>query len=244
MQDGSISPVGKFFRSKWVWLIGAIDIIIIIIIVVVAISEAAKTATISFNITPIDATITVNGSGGYKNSGEALDSNNSSGEAYSFAPGTYEIQISHADLDTKTFIVDLEPNSNITITTFLSQDGHFSYYTLKDNYSSFYRLASMASAGNNQTTDHDASAEDFIDDFEKQYGLFTTELPIKYKKSEGFGRELQILMDVTIRADYSCDITLCLEALMVGTDSKDLVKSLLQEKGFNVEDYEINYTIF
>lgn len=241
MQDGSLSPVGKFFHNKWVWLVGAIDIIIIIIIIAISIDEAAKTATISFNIAPIDATITVNGSGGYKNSGEALDSNNNSGEVYSFRPGTYEIQISHADLDTKTFIVDLEPNSNITITTFLSKDGDFYYYTLKNNYGSFYRLASMASADDNQTTDHDTSAADFVADFKRNDELYHTQIPASYAERDKDGN---LEKYVSIIKSDNCAITLCLIATISNDSEKPLVESLLQGKGFNVEDFEIEYKYY
>lgn len=232
MQDGSLSPVGKFFHSKWVWLIGAIDIVIIIVVIIAVIINARKTNVIDFNVVPSDAQISVNGDTSFANG------------QYRLPPGEYAVEISHPGLASKTFLVDLEHQDMASITTFLSDDGNFDYYRLRDHFGDFTALSQIASAGYNQTTDGDTSAEAFINNYEEQYSLYSTELPIEYKKSEGFGRELQILADITIRADNSCNITLCVEALMVGTDSKDLVKALMQEKGFNLEDYEINYTTF
>lgn len=238
MQEGNISPIGKFLRNKWVWLTAAIDIIAIIVIVALYATKATATATISFNVAPVDATITINGSNDYKNNGQA----------YSIAPGTYEIQISHADLDTKTLTVNLEANHNTEIITFLSKDNGFYYYTLKDSMGSFYRLASIASADNNQTTDHDTSAETFIVDYQKQYKLYSTELPIDYTEriiSEERGRGVAYSLTIRQASDKKpCTLYLCIEAFMSLTDDKSLVESKLREKGFKVEEYEIIYKIY
>ncbi len=199
-----------------------------------SINKATETATINFNIVPADATVTINGSGDYKNNGPA----------YSFLPGTYEVQISHPDLDTKILTINLEPNSNLTVTTFLSKDNNFYYYTLYGNYGNFYKLASIASAQDNQTTDNDTSAETFISNYQQQYRLYKTELPIEYRESTGFGANLLILKNITIREGYNCAITLCVQALIVGTDSKEFINSLLEEKGFNIEDLEIEYKFY
>lgn len=234
MQDGSVSPIKSFFRNKWVWLVFIIDIAIVVFIASLSVNKATETATINFNIVPADVTITINGSDDYKNNGPA----------YSLSSGTYEIQISHPDLDSKTLTVNLEANRNLTITTFLSKDNDFYYYTLYGNYGNFYKLTDIASAQNNQTTDHDTSAETFIKNYQEQYNLYTTELPIEYRESSGQGKTLRILKNITIRAKYNCAITLCVEALAAGTDSKEFINSLLEEKGFNVKELEIEYKFY
>ena len=109
---------------------------------------------------------------------------------------------------------------------------------------SYKKLAEIASADNNLTTDHDTSAENFIQEFQDNYHMFTTQLPIEYQESEGYGSNLQILKNITIKANYNCEKTLCIQALVAGTDSKDFVSQLLQEKGFNTEDFEIEYKFY
>ena len=196
-----------------------------------SINKATETATINFNIVPADATVTINGSGDYKNNGPA----------YSFFPGTYEVQISHPDLDTKTLTINLEPNSNLTVTTFLSKDNNFYYYTLYGNYGNFYKLASIASAQDNQTTDNDTSAETFIKKYQEQYDLYTTELPVTYSEFTSKG---SLSKYITVRKGYNCKRTLCLSATIFDENDKEKVAELLRTKKFNVEDFEIEYNIY
>ena len=62
--------------------------------------------------------------------------------------------------------------------------------------------------------------------------------------SEGYGADLQILENITIKANYNCNLTLCVQALIVVTENKDLIKSLMEEKGLNAEDFEIEYKFY
>ena len=185
-------------------------------------------AYISFNVAPVDAKITINGSGDYKNDGQA----------YSLTPGTYEVRISHAELDAKTFVVNLESEYNTVITTFLSKDGDFYFYTLKNNYGSFYKLASIASVEDNQTTDNDTSAEEFIARFQRDNYLYSTQLPATYSE---YNDEGKLTKYISVRKSYNCLVTLCLEAIIPNEEDKKIAESLLQGKGFNLEDFEIEY---
>ena len=236
-----MSPIGSFFRNKWVRIILTVDILAIILIIAFSINKATQTAVLNFNIAPVDVTITVNGSGSYENTGQPLENDKNSGRFYSFAPGTYEIQISHPDLDTKTFTIDLADNSSTTITTFLSKDGDFSFYTLKDNLSSFNRLASIASAGDNKTTDNDVSAESFITDFQRNYNLYSTQLPATYSE---YDNNNELIKYISVNKSDKCNVTLCVKALMNSESDRTLADSLLQGKGFNLEDFEIEYKVF
>ena len=241
MQDGSVSPIRSFFRNKWVLLSLAIDIIIVIFIIVISINKAAETAIINFDVTPVDATITINGRGGYENKGQPIEGNRNSDRSYSLKPGTYEIQISHPDLDTKTFNLNLESNTNTTITTFLSKDGDFSFYTLRDNLSSFNRLAEIASAEDNQTTDHDTSAETFIANFQRNYDFYSDGLPLIYAERDDNGKTTKY---ISVRAGYNCNITLCLQTTVYDENDEAIVNSLIEGAGFNVEDFEIEYRTY
>lgn len=235
MQDGSVSPIGSFFRNKWVRLILVIDVLSIIGIIAVIIYNSTKNSIINFTIAPIDATITVNGNSSYHNG------------SYSFHPGTYEVVISHDGLDSKTFTIELQDNSNAAITAFLAKDGNFDFYRLKDNYASYLMLERIAVSSDNQTTDHDTSAESFIADFQEDYNLYQTALPINYTEYTTSGERGTLVYDLTIRRPSdksSCTKYLCIEAIMILTDDKNLVDSMLQERGFKLEDFEIEYKIY
>lgn len=230
MHDGHLSLLGSFFRNKWVRVVVVLNIVIIILIIALCIDKARKTAVLSFDISPIDVSIEVNGHSGYENSGQV----------YYFVPGTYEVRLSHDGLDAKTFVVELESSHNTTITTFLSKEDDFYYYTLRDNLSSFEKLAQIASVENNQTLDHDTSAEDFIIDYQRNYRLYMTQLPVTYTDYDDKGK---LVRYVAVRGSDSCDVTLCLEAVVFDENDKQIAKSLLEGKGFNMKDFEIKYEV-
>jgi len=231
MQDKVISPAKVFFQNRWVRVIAVINVVIIITIIAISIDRANKTAAISFNVAPIDVEITVNGSNNYENSGQV----------YYFIPGVYEVSISRDGLDTKTFTVNLDPGHNTTVSTFLSHDGGFYFYALRDNFGSFERLAQIASKENNMTFDHDSSAEEFIEDFQRNYYLFTTQLPATYSE---YDSDKKLKRYITVRDSYECDVTLCLKAILLEEEDKTMAISLLEGKGFNVKDFEIKYEIY
>lgn len=235
MQDGSASPIKIFFRNKWVRLILILDVLVIIAIVAIAIYNSTKNAIITFTIAPIDATITVNGNSSYQNG------------SFQFRPGTYEVVISHDELDSKSFTIELEANSNAAITTFLTKDGSLDFYELNDNQSSYLMLSRIASSSDNQTTDHDTSAEAFITKFEKNYNLYQTELPINHTEYTIIDDKDTMVYDLTIRRasdKSSCIKYLCIEAIMILTNDKNLVNSMLEDAGFNLEDFEVEYKIY
>lgn len=235
MQNEGVSPLKAFFQNRWVRLVLVIDVIAIIAIVAIIIYNSTKNAIISFTIAPIDATITVNGNSNYHNG------------SFQVHPGTYEVVISHDNLDSKTFTVELQPNSNVAITTFLANGGNFDFYELKDNYSSYLMLERIASAGDNQTTDNDTSAEAFIKKMEYNTELYQKELPIDHTEYTLSGNRGTMAYDITIRQALnkdSCTKYLCIEAFMILTDNKELVNSMLKDAGFNLEDFEVEYKIY
>ena len=236
MQDhtyNSLSPMQIFFRNKWVRLILFVDIVLLLTAIALLIWQSTKVSTISFNVAPIDSTIAINGNQNYQNG------------QYSITPGTYNVTISHEGLESKNFTVDIAPQSVATISTFLSDADHtFDFYKLKKNYSSYAKLEEIASADNNMTTDQDTSAEPFIQKFQDSYTAMNTKLPIEYSESTGYGRTLEIHKNISIQAKTDCEYTLCVQAFIVGTDSEDFIKSLMQDKGINAEDFEIEYKFY
>ena len=228
-----LSPAQIFFRNKWVRLIIAIDIIALIVLGLVLIWQTTKVSTVNFDITPLDSKISVNGNHSYQNG------------QYSLTPGSYEITISHESMTPKTFTVNIAPDTIVSVTTFLSdQDQTYDYYKLREHYMDYEKLAQIASSANNLTTDQDISAESFIAKFQKDYTDFSTKLPIEYRESEGYGQDLSIQKNITLKAKYDCNYTLCVQALVVGTDDESFIKSLLTDKGFNTEDFEIEYKFY
>ena len=229
MQDGSVTPIGNFFRNKWVRLILVIDVLIIIGVIAIIIYNSTKTAIIDFTVAPVDSVITVNGDSSYHNG------------SFQFHPGSYEVVISHDGLDSKTFNIELQANNNAAVTTFLAKDGNFDFYELKDNYSSYLMLERIASSSDNQTTDHDTSAEEFIADFQRNYKLYSTELPVTYSE---YGDDGKLSKYISVRANHDCIITLCLKAIIRSESDEALVDAMLIGAGFNLEDFEIEYKTY
>ena len=235
MQDGSVSPIRAFFRNKWVRLILVLDVAIIISIIVVLIINSTKQSIITFNVVPADSQISLNGKSGYSNG------------SYRLAPGVYDVEISHEGLDTKNFKVDLEKDDISTIITFLHQGDNFDFYTLRDNIGDYLSLAEIASAGYNQTTDQDISAEGFIDKINYNTKLYQEELPIDYTEYMRSENKDIMAYNIAIRRAIdksSCTKYLCIEAIMILTDDKNIVNSMLEDAGFNLEDFEIEYKIY
>ena len=227
-----MSIIGNFFRNKWVRLTLILDLIVIIAIITIAIIQNNKSSVITFNITPIDAEISINGKKGYENG------------AYSFAPGTYEIKISHDSLEPKTFTIDLAPHYVSTISTFLAgPDNNFEFYELKDNYESYQLLEKIASADNNTTTDKDTSAEDFITEYQEHYTLWQNKLPFHYSDYQETDEGTELTKSITIKPGYddACKRTLCIKVMMAHTDDKGFIEEILTDQKFNLESYDIIY---
>lgn len=228
------SPIKLFFHQKWVRIVLALDIIVIIIVIGIAIYNSMKTAVVTFNVTPIDATIFV-GNDIYENG------------TYKLSPGSYDVAIIHPDLDSKYFHLDLAGDSSTLVATFLSatdEDGEasFDFYTLKSNYYSYQSLASMASKSDNKTTDHDPSAEDFIAKMEKTLSIFS-KLPILgYVHADPTAKGPTAGFSIRNGADdKECTKIACLLVMNYGEGIKEAVAEKITESGYNPTDYEIFY---
>lgn len=228
--DGSISPVQAFFRNKWVRLILIVDVIAVIVVIGFLIWNATKTAIINFSVAPLDAKIQIDGHGEYSNG------------SYNVHPGNHTITISHDGLTTKTFDLDLQSGYSTTITTFLSDNGNFDFYELKDNYGSFQKLAAIASAGDNLTTDHDTSAEQFIASLEHTLSILEI-LPIigHIDANPEAGTFLAgfAIHDGENKAE--CEKTACLLVNYYGINYETAVTEAIKNTGYNPTDYQLVY---
>ena len=227
----------EFFRNKWVRLVLIADVLVIIAMIAVAIFKATKTATVILNVVPRDSKISLNGNSDYHNG------------TFQLAPGNYKVEISHDDLDTKTFDINIGNNEIARVTTFLTSNGNIDFYKRKNEFGTFLDLKEIASFGNNSTTDQDTSAEETIRLLDNAYQAALNNLPINDAEygEDGSSRTGQSLTrDITIRLGRSdeCETWLCLDALMALTNDKSIVAELLSKKGLKAEDYEIVYKIY
>lgn len=233
--DGSSSRLKDFLNQRWVKTVFLIDILAIIVIAGILIWNATKTATVTFSVAPLDAKITLSGQGDYENG------------TYKLHPGNYEVTISRDGLESKTFDLELKSGYVTTLTAFLIGEGNnFEFYELKANYASFQKLSEIASASNNQTTDHDTSAEDFITKFQTLQSFYSTNLPFEYSEygNSEDGRSI-LKYGITVRTsnETSCQKYLCIKA--VGNNVEEaFIKQILTERGFNLEEYEVHYQIY
>ena len=231
MQDRDKSLLQEFFHNKYILIILAIDVLAILVIIGLSILRLTRVSTISLNIAPLDATISINGNTHYTNG------------QYDITPGTYEVKISHDGLKTKTFSVNIEPHHFVSVTTFLTDDnGGFEFYQMRNNYDSFQKLKTIASAENNITTDGDTSAQEFIVKYEQILSISDV-LPLKgYLYAEpsvnmstgGFaiheGKDNQ-----------ACEKTACLLVKYYGKDYENAVIEKIKEANYNPDDYQIVY---
>ncbi len=220
-----------FFRNKIIVAILVIDIICIFVAAFAFSRQAARTATVVFNIAPIDATISVNGDSHYTNS------------QYSIAPGKYDIKISHDGLESKNLSIDIKSNHFVSVATFLAgADNNFDYYEANNHYESFNKLKSIASADNNSTIDNDTSAQDFIASFGRKVSILDT-LPVSdYIYAEpSVGSPTSGFTIRDGRDEDQCEKSTCLLVEYFGKDHEKAVKNKLRELGYSTEDYRIIY---
>ena len=210
MRNEGDSLVREFLRKWWVKVFLLVDVVLVIVVIAVAVVQANRNAVINFEVTPLDAEITLNGEGGYEN-----------GE-YKVLPGEYTIRVTHDGMEPKELTVKVGANEYATVATFLKgEDGGFSYYELKENYGDYERLKEMASKGDNRTYDGDTSAEEFVAGIES--GLAKMEqLPIVdvVDSRDGVGGRGFVVIDHDDEMD-ECTKTLCLlirDSVNVGED--------------------------
>ena len=231
MRNDNTPLLKAFFESKWIRAILVIDVIAIILVVVLSIQKAARVSTITFNIAPIDAKISVNGDSHYANG------------QYTIAPGRYEIVVSRDGLETKTVSVDVESRHFVTVSLFLTgSDKNFDFYKQNANYKSFQKLKTITSASSGATIDNDDSAKDFVAEYDRVLSFFD-KLPIK-----GY-----IHADPRINASSAgyairnglnksqCKTSSCLIVNYYGKGYESEVEKEIKQAGYNPKDYQIVY---
>ena len=230
--DENHSPIQEFFHNKWIKIILCVDVLIVIVIIIISIYNNTKNAFITFDITPVDATISINSNSNYSNS------------TYRIQPGNYTITISHDNLDTKTFNLNLPDNSSTLLSTYLSANNgtDFSFYEQKNNYESASKLLSMAPKEYNYTYDYDYTAEKFATEYKTMLEIYDKALPIINNTHESSDYGGRIISTLNIQKNDSCSKYLCVSAKTSGlSNATDSINRALEESGFNLKYLEVQY---
>ena len=218
--DGGVneSMLKSFFKSKWVITILLLNIVIIIVVITLLIINSSKNSKLVFSVTPLDATISVNGDTNFTNGTNTI------------YPGKYDIVISRDGLETKSFSADVLSDQTVTISTFLvDTEKTFDFYNLTTDHDTSAEEFILEYETN-------ASNANLVLPFN-----YT-----EYKDSSDSPTGKEVVKDITIRkgSPKECKQSLCIDVLMALTDDRELVKRLLEERGINPNGYEIIYKTY
>jgi len=218
---------GGFLKNWWVKIILLLDGVLILAVVVAGLMRGERNAVIDFEVTPIDAEVFLNGESGYTD-----------GE-YKVFPGEYQVKVEREGLDTREFAVTVGANEYVTVAAFLTEEGGFSYYELKDNYGDYEELRAIVARNELANSEEEsAAAREFVRRFEKAYGIF----------DESFIGEAMSYADGT--GDWrvwgsegvaECEKTLCLEVVDIHEEGKADLRKLISGAGYDFSDYQIIY---
>ena len=226
------SVAGRFLRSKLAKVVFLFDALLLVAFLLFSFFRGSKNVEIMINVAPVDAKILING---------RQVSNN---ESYFYTPGKYDVVISRDGLQEKSFSIEAKAYDAVNMSVFL-KDEDFSFYSMRDNVQSFYKLREIASGESNRLYDNDKSAEAFIKKTWHAYSLVMDVLPITETYYKDGTAEYK--GEVTIKAAVSgdCKKLLCLEVISSHVNNtKGVAKNILTDKGYNIEDYDIAYKEF
>ena len=196
------------------------DLIAIIILIILNILNLFRSATIDISVVPLDATVTING--------KKYDNNSS----YNVFPSNNaKVEISHPDLESKSFTVDLKRNSTTSIREYLTgKDGDFSYYAKKSHRDDLDALRTLA---DNSFKSKDLSA------FLKKVAIVEV-LPITFSQPAESKYDL-ISISIAIEYKQCKKQSFCLVVTDLTGKNTELARSLIKENGYNPDEYEIIY---
>ena len=227
--EGGNSYISNFVANKVVRIIVLVDLLLVVALIAYATVKNTNNAYIYINVAPVDSKVTINGKSHYKNG------------TYKVKAGSYDISISHEGLKTKTFNLHLDSDEKANMIAFLvGENNDMSYYLERSNSASYEVLNQIAAKGKNVTYDKDKSAEKTIEKYNRAIGL-TKLLPIENTERGSGDNAIKKSIIIKKSTEDSCKSVLCIDALMLYTTNENEVKSMIVEKGYNPEDYEINY---
>lgn len=214
-------------------------LIIITIIITTIIYQYLHSSTIIIQVAPINASISIDGEK-YQN-----------GIFKTSPKDQVEIVISAEGFETKTFNTPIEKGKLTKILTYLvPEDNNWEYYEKTANQESLsilltnsgYQSWDLIKISPNLTNDQDNSADNLI----KKLSIESI-TPIQFSICGTPATRLNC-DSISINYGYSpeCNDTLCLlisgRKATLTSDTTNLIKSKLAEKGYNFNDYPYFYT--
>lgn len=183
-----------------------------------------KSAQLSILVTPLDAKILINNKE-FKNG------------TYRFFPGEVSVKIEKEGMETKEYSIELKRNHTETLYDYLIGLGDNKFDAYNHNLADYNALKLIAG--------DDEKSADFIKKTERKLSIAEI-LPLERfveattpaPETGMLGRETQISLGTD---KEGCDELICLY-LLNNTGSLDTARELVQEYGYNLDDYKIiNY---
>lgn len=193
------------------------NILAVIGVIIAIIYHHQQTASIDIQVTPIDATISINGKN-YEN----LTSHN-------MLPGDYHVVISMDGMQEKELDFTLEKDGFYKLQAYLlDENGGFDYYL--NHPGDELILSEIAD---------DKKSKEFVKKYEKATSILN-ELPIEYDSyTPDFAFYTQFKIAYSDKED--CPKVACLDVIDSTGNSEEAAIQLIRDKGFNPDDYEITY---
>ena len=214
----NLSLVQAFFKNKWVRLVLVFDALLVVALVGVMIFENTKSAMVDIMTVPSIAKVKIGGA------------EYSSG-AYKVHPGDYEVEVKADGFVTKTVPVSAREGEISKVWVYLvPEEGNMNYYAQHEE---------------------DWENMKLINDEEAQrvYKILAIqeELPMDYIEREVDNEgETSLKKDITISANNrgECRAYYCLKVATILDKNEDVVKKMLTDKGFELNDYEVEWKVY
>ena len=194
----------------------------VIWVLVTAISlEVNKNTYLTLSFAPTEAVLTIDGAN-YRTG------------TYEFEPGKYMGELHCEGFNSKTIEIDIKSRQVTTVTDYLVNEAEgMAYY---EKYAADIEVLRYVS--------NDENVSNFLNLYDQKYSLMKyLPLDASFDNRAETGFPSQDLVSVKIKNGLmhkDCEGTLCL--VIVGQKVKDeIVKSVLIEKGYKIEDYEVIY---
>ena len=205
-------------QHKIVSLVVFLNVVALLIIVLVIVIQNMKTASVDIMVTPINATVELNGKK-YENF-----------ETSNIAPGRYTVKISMEGMQTKEYGIELMDGGFERIWTYLLDDnGGFDYYMNHPDDATI--LSDIA----------DSNVRNFLADYNKLTSIKDV-LPLQL--SNTFDENATEIISVSVRwgAEDECnEKAYCLIIHDLTGKNTEKALQLIRDAGFNPNDYELVY---
>lgn len=208
----------EFFKKHAFLCVIVFDCLLIAFTITVSILKVSKNAFVEIAVTPLDATLTIDGK---------VYENNST---VNFYPGTYHFKLEKEGLETKEEDIELVGGYTIYYSEYLTgKDGDLSYYlTHPEDY--MFMNAYIRSS----------ETEDFLNNVNKMLSI-TNDLPFTYYKSAPVRQE-DISFMIRIGDFQTCyGKRYCLLVEGTSNSTKELIFNTIREHGYDPEAYDIYF---